>query len=234
MTASITKLEPMNHEMLKIALGQAVGVLKQGAVAVRDVEHSFSVTWKHPDSPEQVDISVQNSINLVVGPADNMDTSMLINAGSRGLVEADLEDLDKVARHVGWLNGLAVNAERPDGPIGTRHQELVDAVAALCALHPDARRVSNVDLMVESHDRPWHLTAMSNVERAILHDDLVEWVKSQIVPVETIQSYFGEDYMLSVSLWHGLPRDMSEERAREAILVLPEHLRDAIVSVEPR
>ena len=231
MTA-IIKLDSIHHHILKISMEKAVAVLQPGAIPM--TKNDLVTTWRHPSCDEMVEIVNQGGIKVYVAPADAPDKGVLIRTAPRHLTDANLTDEATILEHLVWMQGVVAAAEPINGPLWEHNKALVDAVAGVCALHPEARRASNVDLTAESHERGWSLSAMSNVEKVELHPDLIAWVRERTRPAETINDYYGEDYMFTVSVWKAYPTSMTEEDARVAVSILPESLRDGVVSVSRR
>lgn len=229
---AVIKLDPVHHEILRITMGKAVAVLQPGAIPLTKGE--LVTVWRHPSSEDTVEIVNQGGIKVYVAPADAPDRGVLIRTGPRNLTDADLADAGAILGHLVWMRDVVEAAQPIDGPLSEGNKTLADAVAGVCALHPDARRASNVHLTADSHEREWSLAALSNVEKVELHPDLIAWVRERTRPAETINDYYGEDYMFTVSIWHAYPTSMSEEDARLAVSILPEHLRDGVVSVSRR
>jgi len=229
---AIIRLDPIHQEILKITMEKAVAVLQPGTTPTRDGD--CTTTWRHSSSDMMVEIVNQGGIKVYVTPTDAPDRGVLIATGRRLLTDAVVGDESAVLEHLLWMQSVVVAAEPVDGTLWNHNKALADAIAGVCALHPDAKRASNVHLYAKSHDRDWSLSALSNVEKVELLPELVAWVHDNTRSAETINDYYGEDYMFAVSVWHGYPTSMSEDQARLAVAILPEHLRDGVVSVTKR
>lgn len=230
--SAIIKLDTISHQILRITMEKAVAVLQPGATP--ETRDELVTTWRHPSSDDMVEIVNQGGIKVYTAPVDAPDRGVLIRTGPRNLTDDKVTDETAVRDHLTWMQGVIASADPVEGPLWDHNKALVDAVAGVCALHPEARRASNVDLTADSHERGWSLSALSNIEKVELHPDLIAWVRERTTPAETINDYYGEDFMFTVSVWKAYPTSMSEDEARRAASILPEHLRDGVVSVSPR